>query len=496
MWTISNKYLEEIKKSFKTEVEFNNFLKSCQIPLKKSIKIKLNKILPKGFENKTSVEWRKLTSSNFINNKDLIPEDIFYIDRNDTSIPLWKTFYHQSWFFYIQEISAGLAARQLFDNKTTWNEIILDMSSAPWWKSIQIWDYLQYLHNKWDLWLVISNDINKQRLSATWFNINRMGIFNSIITNFNWFAFWKNLSEFFDKVLLDAPCSWEWTWFKSDFWLKYWRKEEINKIASTQYLLLVSAIKATKPWWIIVFSTCTMNPYENEFNIKKILKEYNWIIELEEIKLNNKSPWLEIWDNIKLFSKTEAEKIARFWPHIQKTGWFFIAKLKKTSSLNIKNTKNVLLWKKWLKFEFNKNLQNKVKKLLNNFFGIEINENKHYFVETKRYVYLVSPAIKQIFWKIDIEKIWTPILKKNNRWEMRPIHTLWTIFWDIATKNFIEIDTKQAYKYWLWKNLEKWEFTPKNIDNPLMNYVIIKHQNFWIWIWKLLNWEIKNKYLI
>jgi 16S rRNA (cytosine1407-C5)-methyltransferase len=56
--------------------------------------------------------------------------------------------------------------------------------------------------------------------------------------------------------------------------LKYWRKEEINKIASTQYLLLVSALKTVKPGGVIVYSTCTMNPYENEFNLKKLLDEY------------------------------------------------------------------------------------------------------------------------------------------------------------------------------------------------------------------------------
>jgi 16S rRNA C967 or C1407 C5-methylase (RsmB/RsmF family) len=57
--------------------------------------------------------------------------------------------------------------------------------------------------------MVVSNDLSKQRLMATGFNLNRMGIFNSIITNFNGFSFGKNLPEFFDKVLLDAPCSGE-----------------------------------------------------------------------------------------------------------------------------------------------------------------------------------------------------------------------------------------------------------------------------------------------
>ncbi len=494
MWNISDKYLNEIKEAFSSEEEFDNFLNSCQMPLKKSIKISLHKLSPEEFIEDTTTEWWKLTSPGFVKNS-VLPEDVFYVDREDTSIPLGKTFYHQSWFFYIQEIAAWLSARQLFDKDSTWNELILDMSGAPGWKSVQIWDYLQYLHKDWKLWIVVSNDLSKSRLMATGFNLNRMGIFNSIITNFNWFAFGKNLPEFFDKVLLDAPCSWEWTGFKSDFWLKYWRKEEINKIASTQYLLLVSALKTVKVGWTIVYSTCTMNPYENEFNLKKLLDEYKWIVELEEVYLENKDPGLTKWKNEDLLTQIQAEKVARFWPHKQKTWWFFIARLRKIASLPIREKENKLIWKKWLKFSFDKQLQNKINNFLKENFWIKINENKHFFVETGNYVYVTSPLIKDIFWKFDVEKIWTPILKKNKRGEIRPTHHLWIIFWDIATKNIVNIDKNAAYKYWLGNNLLENEFIPENIENPPMNYVIIKYKNWWIWVWKLLNNELKNKYI-
>ena len=55
------------------------------------------------------------------------------------------------------------------------------------------------------------------------------------------------MPNFFDHILLDAPCSGEGTAYKSDFALKHRKREEINKIAGTQFQLLVSAIKATKP---------------------------------------------------------------------------------------------------------------------------------------------------------------------------------------------------------------------------------------------------------
>jgi 16S rRNA (cytosine1407-C5)-methyltransferase len=91
-------------------------------------------------------------------------------------------------------------------------------------------------------------------------------------------------------VLVDAPCSGEGTGFKSDFSLKFWKKEEINKISGTQFQLLVSALKTVKPGGIVVYSTCTMNPYENEYNVKKILEFFKGAVILENVEIINKSP--------------------------------------------------------------------------------------------------------------------------------------------------------------------------------------------------------------
>jgi 16S rRNA (cytosine1407-C5)-methyltransferase len=107
MSNISEKYLNEIKKAFKTEEEFQAFINSCQLPLKKSIKINLHKILPEEFKKEVEPDGWKLTDPGFIDeNLFPIPQDIFYVDRADTEIPLGKTFWHQSGFFYIQEVAA------------------------------------------------------------------------------------------------------------------------------------------------------------------------------------------------------------------------------------------------------------------------------------------------------------------------------------------------------------------------------------------------------
>jgi len=113
------------------------------------------------------------------------------------------------------------------------------------------------------------------------------------VTKFNGFSFGKNLPNFFDHVLLDAPCSGEGTAFKSDFALKHWKIEEINKIAGTQFQLLISAIKCTKPGGTIMYSTCTINPYENEHIIQKAKDFFAGDIEIEQIHTTNTRPGLE-----------------------------------------------------------------------------------------------------------------------------------------------------------------------------------------------------------
>jgi len=148
MSNISERYLNEIKKAFKTEEEFQAFINSCQMPLKKSIKINLHKISPKEFIEETKEDWRILTDPWFIEEKNFkIPTDVFYVDRKDTEIPLWKTFWHQSWFFYIQEVAAWMPARFLFTSSSDnlLNDysksslLVLDISAAPGGKSVQIW---------------------------------------------------------------------------------------------------------------------------------------------------------------------------------------------------------------------------------------------------------------------------------------------------------------------------------------------------------------------
>jgi 16S rRNA (cytosine1407-C5)-methyltransferase len=229
------------------------FEDACRTPLKKSITINTEKISVEDFLAITKPRGRHLEANTFTDDP-----TTFYIDREDLTLALGRTFLYQSGFFYIQEVAASLSAPQL-DLKD--GDTVLDMAAAPGGKTSQLANNL--LQHE-DVGMVVANDVNGKRLGSLAHNLNIMGRYNTFLTKFNGGSFGSNLPNFFDHVLLDAPCSGEGTGFKSDYAMKYRHQAEINKICGTQLQLLISAIKTTKIGGTIVYSTCTLNPFENE----------------------------------------------------------------------------------------------------------------------------------------------------------------------------------------------------------------------------------------
>lgn len=90
-----------------------------------------------------------------------------------------------------------------------------------------------------------------------------------------------------------------------------------------------------------MYATCTLNPWENEGVIAKALEEYSDIITLENVDIANKSPGTQFAESNWQLANNELQKLARFWPHRQHTGGFFIAKFRKKQSTEapIKNKK-------------------------------------------------------------------------------------------------------------------------------------------------------------
>lgn len=380
---MKKEFINYIKSEFcLSDEDLKSFSEHISKPLKKSIRINTNLIKVEDFKKLAKKNNWELKNSNMWNN-------LFYIDREDTSIALWNTKEHMDGLFYIQEVAASSSPYYM-----SWDKIdkksytILDMSSSPWWKTTQL---CEYFPNS----LIVSNEFDKSRLKKLFSNIDRMYSINSIVTNYDG-RFFKNHSEIFDKVLLDAPCSWEWTWFKNDDALKFWNIKNIKRIAKLQFWLLESAIKVAKIWWEIFYSTCTLNKIENEWVVEKIYEKYKDSIELLPYKWN--------------FENDEKKDIfKRNWPHINKTGWFFVARIKKIKSIDWED-KNLKVRQNIEKLK-----AKEIKTIKQEFLDkIWIDSKKYFFYKYKKDIYLTNINLDFILDKFFLYKIWIKIWEINN----------------------------------------------------------------------------------
>ncbi len=478
-------------KNLLPSADVDAFLDACYKPLKKSMTINISKIDVKTFENITKEWWRHLTPSSFVD--DPIS---FYIDRDVRPLALWKTFLHQCGFFYIQEIAASLPATQI-DIKP--GDIILDMAAAPWGKASQLSHTL--LAMKKNPGLIIANDVNAQRVTSLAHNLNKGGCYNTALMSFNGFMFGTQLPNFFDHVLLDAPCSGEWTAYKSDVAMKYWNIAEINKIAGTQFQLLVSAIKATKPGGTIVYSTCTINPYENENIIMKALDFFAGSVELVWMELTHVSEGhkvekldIEKWETEKPSAKFDPGKVARLRPHLHHTGGFYVAKLRKLTATKEPAEKSTkLLPKNQFKVDLSKNLQLKIQKRLKEDFGITVDPALHMFMASKDKLYLISPTVKEISSQVHFEKMWIPVAKIDKD-IYRPTHHLGNILGSTAIKNVIILDDGQMQAYTNGDSLPLASLASHKAKGDTA-YRIVKRKDRWMTVGKIVGEELKNKFM-
>ncbi|PKL14014.1 MAG: hypothetical protein CVV50_02875, partial [Spirochaetae bacterium HGW-Spirochaetae-6] len=167
--------------------EYEPFLASYERDFEPSLRVNTGKISIDDFKRLFSAQ--KLTPLSW-------SETGFFIERKS---PFSKTPYYHAGLFYIQE-AASMLPVELMDIKP--GEIILDACASPGSKTTQI------LSKTANQGLVIANEFRRDRVGRLLENVSRWGAGNCVITNQATSAF-KNMVEFFDKILLDAPCSGE-----------------------------------------------------------------------------------------------------------------------------------------------------------------------------------------------------------------------------------------------------------------------------------------------
>ncbi len=222
---------------------------------------------------------------------------------------------HALGLIYVQEAASMIPPLVLEPQP---GEVILDMCAAPGSKTTQI---AQYMHNNG---VLVANDFTYQRLQALGLNIQRAGIQNVVITEMRGHLF-KGFA--FDRVLVDAPCSGTGTIRKSLKTLLLWNRHGIKQLAGQQRQLIETAFNNLKSGGILVYSTCSNEPDENEAVVSFLLEKYPDAI-CEEIKLPLKHGHVIMeFEGEQYHSSTK--HCLRLWPQDNDTEGFFVAKIRK-----------------------------------------------------------------------------------------------------------------------------------------------------------------------
>lgn len=236
-----------------------------------------------------------------------------------------KTIEHALGDYYIQE-SASMLPVELFDLTQHTSPLILDMAASPGGKTTHLVDKTS------DCGLVIANDASSGRIAALRVVLAKWGAINQAVTCLHGEYFGSQLSETFDAVLLDAPCSMQNLYDTSSHPSREVSPGEQQSLSNRQFLLLRSALQTVKVGGQVVYSTCTLSPEEDEQVVQRILEAFGSLIRLDDLsaKLPRPAPAL-LQDGSYTFSP-HMRNAVRLWPHIFGTTGFFSARFTKQAS--------------------------------------------------------------------------------------------------------------------------------------------------------------------
>lgn len=224
---------------------------------------------------------------------------------------------------YVQSLSSMIPPLVL-DPKP--GDKVLDIAAAPGSKTTQMAAMMKNVGQ------ILANDSSQTRSYRLVANLRIQGVTIAGSMKLDGRGLWTKYPEYFDKTLVDVPCSMEGRFNTSDSAsFEDWSLKKVRDLSYLQRTLLRSAISATKPGGTIVYSTCTLSPEENEEVIDWIMEKEKGSLAVEKISIAHLSvePPLTSWGD-KHF-QAEISKTARIYPSTTMEG-FYVAKLRKLKS--------------------------------------------------------------------------------------------------------------------------------------------------------------------
>jgi tRNA (cytosine40_48-C5)-methyltransferase len=241
---------------------------------------------------------------------DTILDDVLSIKKQ--TFRIGSTTEYLLGYYYIQDLSSCLAVDALDVRE---NQTVLDIASAPGGKTTYISQRMK------NTGILIALETNPRRIRALRFNLQRCGVINTCVLKMDGKRA-TDLNMQFDRVLLDAPCSCEGIIAKDKSRKINHRPEDIEFCAALQSALIETAIRAVKPGGLLVYSTCSFAPEENEIIVNLLLEKLD--VEIEPIRYGSEG--LTSFGLLDFNPKLKNTR--RFYPHIHDTLGFYIAKLR------------------------------------------------------------------------------------------------------------------------------------------------------------------------
>lgn len=367
---------------------------------------------------------------------------------------------HEAGVYYIQEPSA-MSVISILDPQP--GDIVLDLCAAPGGKSTAIAGRLQ------GQGLLVCNEYVPNRAKILSQNIERMGIHNALVLNEDPNHLQDYFPCFFDKIVVDAPCSGEGMFRKDEGAIHEWSPELVSMCAKRQEMILSCAHNMLRPGGILVYSTCTFSPQEDEEQIASFLEQH---------------PEYEL-----ISSK-------RLWPHQEQGEGHYVAKLLYTGSQSLSHSSldtPVFTYKNEKSKQKKTNSKKNPSESFEEVFsfckeslqpeGLSLSQNRLIYFGNECYlipdIYLgKQKGIKILRYGLHLGT------KKKNRFE--PAHALAKALCPAKVLQTFECDEEQAKKYLHGETL--------STDAPKNGWTLICFQGYSLGWAKAVNGTLKNHY--
>jgi NOL1/NOP2/sun family putative RNA methylase len=252
----------------------------------------------------------RLESKGFELKSTVIPE-VLAVEK--APLPTGATNEYLLGYYYIQDLSSCMAVDAL---DIAPGQVVLDVAAAPGGKTTFM---AQKMNNTG---AIIALEPNDRRARSMSFNLARCGVYNTSI--FKTDGLYADKFEMkFDRVLLDAPCSCEGVIAKDPTRKLSHTPEDVDHCSRIQERLIEAAASYVKPGGIMVYSTCSFAPEENEMVVDKLLRKF-WNITLEPVAYG--SSGLTRFGDLNFDGQLKHAQ--RLYPHLHDTTGFFIARLR------------------------------------------------------------------------------------------------------------------------------------------------------------------------